>query len=325
MNKEICQEKRLPNFPIAFFSVIMGLSGFTISLTKLSHSIHMEYPLLLDTLTYATTATFAVLLITYLSKLAIFPGKVIEELRHPVKINFFPTISVSLLLLSILYFRISGPASHTLWIIGTAVHFSFSLYIISIWLHHKQYELKHMNPSWLIPAVGNVIVPIAGVHHGYIETSWFFFSIGMMFWIILMTVIIYRVLFHNPLDERLMPTLFILIAPPAVGFISYVNLNGEIDSFARFLIYSGIFLTILMLLKLPKFFRQKFFLSWWAYSFPLAAISTANFLMYQKTSLPAFIIFGSIVLATLAGIICILIGKTIKAVINREICSPEIH
>ena len=65
--------------------------------------------------------------------------------------------------------------------------------------------------------------------------------------VILLTIIFYRVLFHHPIDERLMPTLFILIAPPAVGFIAYTRLTGgELDTFARVLYYSGLFLTLLL-------------------------------------------------------------------------------
>ena len=36
-----------------------------------------------------------------------------------------------------------------------------------------------------------------------------------------------------PLPERLLPTVFILIAPPAVGFIAYVRLTGGVDVFAQ--------------------------------------------------------------------------------------------
>ena|GEM_PF-3316996 len=72
-----------------------------------------------------------------------------------------------------------------------------------------------------------MLVPVAGVPLGYTDISWFFFSIGILFWGMLLTIIFYRVLFDNPLEERLMPTLFILIAPPAVGFIAYTRLTGE--------------------------------------------------------------------------------------------------
>ena len=91
--------------------------------------------------------------------------------------------------------------------------------------------------------MGNVLVPVAGVPLGYPEISWFFFCIGLVFWLILLTIIFCRVLFHHPIPDKLMPTLFILIAPPAVGFIAYLRLAGELDSFARVLYFTGLFFT----------------------------------------------------------------------------------
>jgi tellurite resistance protein len=314
---------RLENLPISFFAVVMGLCGFTISLMRFDHLTDFNLQMVTGSLAGIISLIFVTLLLLYVFKLIIHTKAVIQELRHPVKLNFFPTISISLLLLSIIYIEIDSTISHALWGIGTIAQFGFSLYVISIWVHHKNYEVQQINPAWLIPAVGNVIVPVAGVHHGYIELSWFFFSIGMLFWIILMTVIMYRILFHRPLDERLMPTLFILIAPPAVGFISYINLNGSFDNFARFLIYSGIFLTILLLVKSPRFLRQKFFLSWWAYSFPLAAISIACFLAFQKTDMIPFLWMGEALLFLLTLVVIFLITRTIKAIFCREICQEE--
>ena len=152
--------------------------------------------------------------------------------------------------------------------------------------------------------------------------SWFFFSIGMLFWVILMTIIFYRVLFHHPIDQRLMPTLFILIAPPAVGFIAYLRLAGEVDAFARVLYYSGLFLTLLLFTQVGRFARLGFFLSWWAYSFPLAAISIASMLMYEQTSGLAFAWIGGGLLTILTLVVALLVFRTAKAALGRRICVP---
>jgi tellurite resistance protein len=88
----------------------------------------------------------------------------------------------------------------------------------------KDMDIKSMNPLWFLPIVGNMIAPIAGVKLGYTEFSLFMFSIGFILWGVLFTVIINRIIFHNSLPQKLLPTLFILIAPPAIGFISYTTL-----------------------------------------------------------------------------------------------------
>jgi tellurite resistance protein len=194
---------------------------------------------------------------------------------------------------------------------------------MDVWIHHDKFEVHHINPAWFIPVVGNVLVPIAGMELGYTELSWFFFSIGMLFWLVLFAIIFYRVLFHNPLPGKLMPTFFILIAPPAVGFIAYMKLTGELDAFGRILYYSGLFLTLLLLTQVKRFSRLQFFLSWWAYSFPLAAIAVATLVMYQKTAMPTFAVLGLIFLGLLTIIVLFLLYKTFRAIGHHQICMPE--
>jgi tellurite resistance protein len=45
-------------------------------------------------------------------------------------------------------------------------------------------------------------------------------------WLVLFTIIMNRIIFHNPLPQKLLPTLIILIAPPAVAMLSLASLHG---------------------------------------------------------------------------------------------------
>jgi tellurite resistance protein len=315
---------RLEYFPISFFAMIMGLSGLTISWEKATSLFQLSLSPS-SVLLWLTTGVFVVLATLYVTKVVRYQSQVIAELRHPVKLNFFPAISISLLLLSIAWIPVHEGLSEILWITGGLMHLLFTLYVVNVWIHHDHFEIHHMNPAWFIPAVGNVLVPVAGTHFGYTEISWFFFSTGMLFWVILMTIIFNRILFHHPIDTRLMPTMFILIAPPAVGFISYMKLTGELDSFARFLYFSGLFLTLLLLTQARRFAKLQFFLSWWAYSFPSAAITIATLLMYEVTGLSAYRNLAMLFLTFLSVVLLVLIFKTAKAVVGHKICVSEKH
>jgi tellurite resistance protein len=243
--------------------------------------------------------------------------------RHPVRINFMPTMAISLLLLAIVYLHAVPEASRWLWLTGAALQLGFTLFVVNAWMHHEHFQVQHMNPAWFIPAVGNVLVPVAGVPLGYELVSWFFFSVGILLWPVLLTIVFYRVLFHQPLPERLMPTLFILVAPPAVGFIAYVRLTGEVDVFAQILYFSALFFTVLLATQVTRFLRIRFYLSWWAYSFPLAAISIASILMAEQTGLVGFLYLGFGLLTMLSGIVVLLLIQTARAVRERGICLPE--
>jgi tellurite resistance protein len=316
------QTSRLSNFPISWFAIVMGLSGLMIAWEK-TESLFKPGVLISPYLLLMVAVLFIALLSVYGMKLLRHRAAVAKELHHPIKLSFFPTISISMILLSIATLHSAHGLSLVLWIVGTALHLLFTLYVMSAWINHEHFQIQHMNPAWFIPVVGNILVPIAGVAHGYAEISWFFFSIGIVFWVVLMTIIFYRVFFHPPLPGKLVPTFFILIAPPAVGFISYMKLTGDLDSVARILYYFGLFLTLLLFTQVQRFARLKFFLSWWAYSFPLAAITIASMVMYQQLGGMFFRFLALGLLTLLSTVIVLLIWRTALAVRQHEICIEE--
>ncbi|HKJ77207.1 MAG TPA: SLAC1 anion channel family protein [Gammaproteobacteria bacterium] len=313
---------RLQNFPISWFATVMGLSGLTIAWEKAEAVFSL--PVTVSPALAGLTATvFLAVALLYAAKTFRHPEAVTGELRHPVKLSFFPTISISLILLAICTYHLAPAWSLALWAGGTALHLVFTLFVMAVWLNHEHFEIHHMNPAWFIPVVGNILVPIAGTAHGYAEISWFFFSVGLVFWLVLLTIVFYRMIFHQPLPAKLTPTLFILIAPPAVGFLSYFRLTGEIDAFARILYYSGLFLTLMLTTQIGRFARIRFFLSWWAYSFPLAAITVATLVMGQALGGLAFQVLGVVLLTVLSLVLAMLVVRTALSVGRREICVEE--
>jgi tellurite resistance protein len=319
---DITEDKgRLAHFPISFFATVMGLSGLTIAWEKAQQIWGIDLGINTAMIT-VTAVVFCVLFILYMLKLAKHGDMVKAELKHPIKLSFFPAISISMILLSTAFLSINTAISLPLWIVGSSLHLIFTLYVINSWMHHEHYQIQHINPAWFIPAVGNILVPVAGVTLGFTEISWFFFSIGFMFWIILMTIVFNRMMFHDSLLPHLVPTLFILIAPPAVGLIAYVRLTGELGAFGNILYGAALFLTLLLFTQVQRFIRLPFFLSWWAYSFPLAAITIASFVMYEKTASMLYFWVANGLLAILTLVLVILIFKTVLAIKKGGICQP---
>lgn len=316
------KECRIKHFPVSFFSMILGMAGFTIAFQKaeqiLQMPIHLSWYILMITILF-----FIIIALVYLTKMIRFKEDVKNEFNHPIKLSFFPTFSISLLLLSIAFLPVNMFISKYLWIFGAIIHFIFTIKIISIWIQHTKFELKHMNPAWFIPAVGNILVPVAGVSHFSPEISWFFFSVGLFFWIALFIIFFNRIIFHNPLPDKLLPTLFILIAPPAVGFISLVKLIGEVNEFSKILYYFGLFIVFLLFAQINLFKKIKFYLSWWAYSFPIAAITIASILMFYETNIEMFKYLSWLFFVILNIIIIVLLVKTTIAISKKEICIEE--
>jgi tellurite resistance protein len=316
------QSSRLAHFPVALFAVVMGMAGLALAWLKAHHlaAVPEGVGCLIRLL---ATGIFVLVLALYLAKLARHPDAVRGDWMHPVKLNFFPAISIGLILLAIAWARDLPAIAPWIWGLGAALHLVFTLAAMSSWIHHARHELKHANPAWFIPVVGNILVPIAGVGFAPADVSWFFFSVGVVFWLVLMTIILHRLFFNEPLPARLTPTLFILIAPPAAGFLAWVALVDEIDAFARVLYFTALFLTLLLASNALRFFRLPFAISGWAYSFPLAAMTLASFEMGARTGTAFYHTLAWVLLAVLTAVVALLSVKTLMAAAKGKICVPE--
>ncbi len=316
-------DSRLEHFPVAFFAMVMGTLGLTLAWQKAAHVLALP-AIIAHTLLIASATIFAIIVATYLLKTIRHSSAVIAEFNHPIKMSFFPAFSIGIILMSIATLEVSTELSRFLWVLGSTLQLVFTLNVLTRWIHHQHFQIAHSTPAWFIPVVGNILVPISGVEHGFYEVSWFFFSIGIIYWIILKTLIFNRIIFHEPLPEKLLPTLFILIAPPAVGFLSYMKLNHDVlDGFGRILYYTAAFLVLLLMTQISRFFRIRFFMSWWAYSFPLAAFTIATQVMLTRTGTPGFATISYLMLGIVSLVVALLLYQTAKGIIRGSLFTPD--
>lgn len=314
---------RLAHMPVSLFAVVMGLAGTTLAYERLENlwgwNQHVSSALL-----GVSAAIYALVGLAYISKFLRYRAEVISEFNHPIRISFFPTMSIGLILLGTTSLPYDTTIALALWATGSIAQLLFTLLILSTWIHHERYQVQHSNPAWFIPIVGNILVPVAGVPLGYPEVSWFYFSIGLMMWTPLLAVLFNRFFFHPMLPAKLLPTLFILIAPPAVGFVSWMKLHhGVLDDAARLLYYFGLFITLLLFSQWRHFARLSFALPWWAYSFPLAALTVATSIMLEKVGGTFFAVLTPVLLVLLSTLVVVLLFNTARAMLRGQICVPE--
>lgn len=313
---------RLAHFPVTFFAVTMGLGGLTLALHAADDIVPGAGKASVILLA-ATALTFAALLLIYAAKWLRHGNEARAEWHHPVRIAFFPTLPISILLLATAFMSHRPELARVLWMVGAAGQAMLTLAVVSSWIDHNHYAQGHLTPAWFIPAVGNVIVPLAAVPLGYVEIAWHFFAVGMLFWIVLLTLVFNRLVFHDPIPARLFPSLVILIAPPAVAFVSWVRLTEDLGAMAHVLLNIGYFFALLVAIQIPKLARLPFALSFWALSFPIAALTVASFLFARKTGSEFHQWIGIGLLSLLVLTVIGLILRTVKAIAGHEICRPE--
>lgn len=320
--REVESGSWLKHSPVTLFTTVMGLAGFTLALSAAEAALDLT-GVISGIGLGVTLCVFLALTLIYLAKALRHPSDVRAEWDHPIKLAFFPAFPISLILLSVAFLDMSEVLARSLWLPGMALQAGLTLAVVSGWIARRSFQHGHLTPAWFIPAVGNVIVPVAGVPLGYTELSWFFMSAGLIFWIVLLALVMNRLIFHDPLPERLQPTLVILIAPPAVSYLAWVQLAGGVDDVARILLNGAYLFMLIVAVQLPRILRLPFSLSFWALSFPVAAVAMASFSYAAATRSPVHQAIGLALVAALCLIVAGLIWRTVGAIRVGAVFRPD--
>jgi tellurite resistance protein len=301
------------------FGSVMGISGLSIA-WRLSHNLFGTSSLISELIGLLGIIIFVLLCIFYTIKLVKFPQIVYSEFSNPIAGNFFGAITVGILLLSSLVLPYSQILGQVVWIIGTFLTLILSYFMVSRLFKVKQDPL-HAVPAMLIPAVATLNVPVTGVTMPFAwthEFNMFCFAIGGISALLFLTIIIARLIHHEPIAAVIKPSLLILIAPFEMGFLAYVDLRQSIDMFASILFYFGLFLfTVLFFKAYNK--SIPFSTAWWALSFPMAVLSNAalKYALYVNSvpmkAIAAFIL----ILATF--VILVIFIRTIKHLFSGKL------
>lgn len=315
---------RLCYMPVSMFAIVMGLVGLTLVLEQAERAWGLPAGIALASVVL-NIAVFAGLAISYAFKWILYRDQVVAEFNNPIRLSFFPAISIGLILLATATYPVWPSMALVFWGPGVALHLIFTLTILSRWMHQSHFQIQHSNPAWFIPVIGNILVPLAGMPLGFETLSWFFFSIGLVFWPVLLAILMYRYFFHPSMPGKLTPTLFILIAPPAVGFMSWQSLHpGQgLDDAGRILFSFALFVTLLLVWQFRHFIHLSFALSWWAYSFPVAAMTVATMRMSELAGGVFWQGLAVVLVVALLVLIALLLFLTLRAATRGEICQPE--
>ncbi|NJL07979.1 MAG: C4-dicarboxylate ABC transporter [Methylacidiphilales bacterium] len=309
------------------FGMVMGLAGTAIASQRASQAAGGLVGVAADkvalTMAGVTLAVGSFIFLAYAIKLMRHPHAVVEEWHHHVRINFFPAASIALALVATMLLPSAPSAARVIWIIAAIGHAIGFVGVVSSWMGPRTIPVATLNPAWFIPAVGNVVMPIAGVPLGYLSVSWLFFGTGLMFWLVLLPMVIHRFVFEAPLPQKLVPTLAILIAPPAVAFIAYVKLADGLDAGAQVLFGATIAFAALVAAAAVRIARAPFGVPFWSLSFPSAALTIATLTYGEKTASHGVTFAGLALWALLVLLIMTLLVRTLVGQVRGQICVPE--
>ncbi|WP_370545040.1 transporter [Herbiconiux sp. VKM Ac-1786] len=146
-------------------------------------------------------------------------------------------------------------------------------WLLSRWLT-AQIELGAVHGGYLLPTVaGGFVAARAAATIGLTGLGWAAFGVGLLFWAVVTTLILVRLVARTALPDALVPTLTVLLAPPAVGGLALFALDdGEVTPFSSALAGLTVLLGVVQLALIPQYRRLPFSLGFWSFTFPVAAV-----------------------------------------------------
>ncbi len=309
-----------------WFACVMGLCGLALAwhrATPLMGDMAEAAALILGLL---AAGVFVLLLGLYLLRRQRYPQAALEDFRHPVRHPMVAALPISLLLLAAVAVALSGPSllARCLWLLGAVWQFAVTLWVLKRWLSgngNGGLNWAGVTPALILSVVGNVLVPLAGLPLGYSAWSAAQFGVGLFFWPVVLLLLFVRIAVHGMWSERLLPSTFITIAPPAAAGL--VALQWGASALLGWMAWGvALFFLLWSASVLRRALAQPLSIVFWALSFPLTAFCALTLRLGQEG--PAWFQALSMLLLALSSLVVAALAlATLKGLRSGSLLAPE--
>jgi tellurite resistance protein len=226
------------------------------------------------------------------------------QLRHPAQGPIAALVPVVGMLLGA-HLHSSAPVAGTvLVVVSIAVAALFAGWVLGFWVGgHLKPESIH--PGYLLPTVAAGLVAAAAAAAVDLPALAIgAFAVGIFFWLAIFPLLLARLAFLPALPDPLMPTLAILVAPPAVAGSAWFAMMGQRDdAVSTSLLALTVVMLLLQLALVPRYLRLKFSLGFWSFTFPFAAtavysiewLSVAGFAGWQPVAVLVLVVITALI------------------------------
>lgn len=315
---ELLRQPTLPQLDPAWFSMVLGLCGLGMAWNRTTIP---SIPVLIGAL---ACAVFVALAGASLLRIHRHRDAWQADLRHPIRHTFVATMPISVLVLTTLGVALGlrGPVIDALWWGGSLGIWFVSIWVLSRWWRpgtEGGLQWASATPALFIPVVGSVLVPLAGVPLGHLEWSAAQCMVGVALWPIALALLVVRIAHQGLWPDRLIPTNFILIAPPAL-----IGMDALLFNFPLLVGWAfwglALFTLCWVLPLVPRIARLPFGMAHWGMSFPLAAFSALS-LSVSSTGPLYVAALGLLGLSTL--LIAALLLATLYGLLNGTLLATD--
>ncbi len=309
--------------PASWFSIVMGIAGLGAAWRAAAQAYKVS-AWVADALLAIAAALWLALLAAQVMKALGARPRLRAELEHPVEGSLAAFLPASLLLLASGIAVHSRPVALVLFWIGAAGQLAFAVYVFGRWFTGPMEPTLVTPALYVPPVIGNFLAALAAASVGRTDAGWLFLGAGLIAWLLVGATLLGRTLSAGELAPPLRPLLGLELAPAAVGLVAWQALDGPYPDVAtRTLLGFALFVALVLLRLLGRFRDVQFGASFWAFTFPLAALSTATLQEGGVTpgsfaaglALPIFIVVN--------GVVAVIAFRTVTAATRGALLPRE--
>ena len=309
-----------------WFVPVMGLSGLALAWWRAEALLGPWADAVAQVIAGLALLTLLAVAAASLWRMSRWPSAWQDDVQHPVRHVFVAAITVSLILIVTVLTRWWGPSPglRLAWMLASLSQMGITLWVLSRWFRpgaHGTLLWPGVTPGLLIPVVGNVLAPLAGVSLGLSDWAAAQLGIGVVLWPLVLALLWVRIGVAGLWPERMRPSLFVLIAPPAVTGVSLLQLQGPL-LVSQMLWGVALLFTALALMQLRACLAQPFGMPMWSLSFPLTALAALSLRLADPASL-AGQVSGGLSLALATGVIAALGVATVRGLWRGQLLQAE--
>lgn len=315
----------LQHLGFAWFAMVMGLCGLSLAWARATPQLGTVALKVSFAVGVLAAVVFSVLLLGKCWRLVRFPQAVLADARHTLRHVFVAAIPSSLVLLPTVWVVHAGYSRwvDAVWMLGAAGLLLVTLAVLRRWLQpglSAQDFWATMTPALFIPVVGHVLPALAGVSLGHPVWAAAQFGLAAVLWPVALVLVLVRIGMVGLWPQRMLPAIFITIAPPSVLALSGDQL-GAPEVLVHMLAGVALFFTLLSLSVLKRCLQQPFGMSYWSMSFPLAASAALGLHLSPVPGAWQFVAVLWLVLVT--SVIGGLLLATLRGLVQGQLLVPE--
>ena len=254
------------------FGIAFGLAGLA-SMWRAMEVLVADVGPVVAVLTVLATVVEVFLLVAYVIRVA-SPGALRRDLNDPVMGPFISLAFIVGMIDAMLWYHMGVQGARVVVLVFAIAALLFGGWITGYWITTPLAE-QTLNPAYFLPTVAGGLIGATTLQAvGFPNFAIMALGIGLICWVLVGSIVQYRLWVGPPLPTLLVPLLAIELAPPAVAGNAWVAMEPRMNPVQWALIGYTLLMIMVQVRLIPIYRKLPFMPSFWAFSFSYAATAT---------------------------------------------------